>query len=589
MRSTEKVEKLVKNLDLGMDTNAQTDQAVLSELLDAQKKSMKQDSAFVSPNIRRLIMKSPMTKLAAAAVVIIAVLIGINPFGNSKTSVVWADVIGKLDEIHSYIYHEKQSSISGSQKEGFEFVGQDWEQIVYCSQDFGRRTDNYQGEQLKFSTYVLPQKQALFSVRHSARECIRYPLGSGGFRGIDPRGMVEQILSNDYTELGRDTINGKTVEGAELHGQKISGPRLEDAVTRLWVDVETGLPVRIELEGLAYRTSTEVRIVQDQFQWNVELVAGDFNIPPDYEIIEREFPSKPEPEEVLAVVEDGKEPDMPHIGDLNLLGLDDDEPDVIVPLLDRNEIWRAQDEIVGIWPDYSDVREQLHKELSEKLDLSDLSDRQLLATAVALREQFWEAGGCLSKISYPYGYAARILLESAHNENPEDLTVTDELIETIQSVELAYKYGADSGQTIKNMALQDILTELRMAQFEQIKRELEEGRAPIWEDFVRVNDLAALLSRAGDFESAQEAAEWMIKEAERGGWAAYMAPLENMQRNFNEGKGFSYNISVATKVSFPEESRYGRRLPSFRGPQKRGTIPIHLLEKKPVWGQFKHP
>ncbi len=589
MRSTEKIEKLVKNLDLDVDTHAQTDQAVLRELLDEQKKSMKQDSAFVWPNIRRLIMKSPMRKLATAAVVIIAVLIGMNPFGNSKTTVVWADVIGKLDEIHSYLYHEKQSGKSRSQKGGFEFIGQDWEKIVYCSEDFGRRTDNYQGDQLRFSTYVLPQEQALFSVRHSARECIRYPLNSGGFGGIDPRGMVKQILSNNYTELGRDTINGKTVEGAELHGQKISGPRLEDAVTRLWVDVETGLPVRIELEGLAYRTSTEVRIVQDQFQWNVELVAGDFNIPPDYEIIEREFPSKPDPEEALAVAEGVQESDLPYIGDLNLLGLDDHKPDVIVPLLGRNEILRAQDEIVGTWPDYSDVREPLHKELSEKLDLSDLSDRQLLATAIALREQFWEAGGCLSKTSYPFGYAARILLESAHNKNPEDMTVTDELVETIQSVELAYKYGANVGETIRNIALRDNLMELRSAQFGQIKRELEKGRSPVWEDFVRVNDLAVLLSRAGDFESAQAVTEWLIKEAERGGWSAYLAPLEGMLRNFNEGKGFGYNINVATKVGFPEESRYGRRLPSFRGPKKRGTIPIHLLEEKPVWGQFKHP
>jgi len=71
VRSTDKIEKLVKNLDLGIDTNAQTDQAVLSELLDAQKKSMKEQSAFTLPKIRRTIMKSPITKLAAAAVIII--------------------------------------------------------------------------------------------------------------------------------------------------------------------------------------------------------------------------------------------------------------------------------------------------------------------------------------------------------------------------------------------------------------------------------------------------------------------------------------------------------------------------------------
>ena len=99
MRSTEKIEKLVKNLDLGMETHAQTDQAVLNELLDAQTKSMKQDSALVSPNIRRLIMKNQVTKIAAAAVIILAVLIGIHPFRSSKTNLVWADVAEQFESV----------------------------------------------------------------------------------------------------------------------------------------------------------------------------------------------------------------------------------------------------------------------------------------------------------------------------------------------------------------------------------------------------------------------------------------------------------------------------------------------------------
>lgn len=532
-------------------------------------------------------MKSRISILAAAAVIIIAVLVGINQFGGSVTSVAWADVAEKLDKIHSYIYRQRDSRTSGPQKEGFEFIGQDTEQIIYSSANYGKRTDSYKGGQLLFSIYVLPQEKALINVLYSSKECIRYPLlhGQAGGTDLKIREMVKSLLSNDYVELGLDTVDGVHVKGAELYGQKISGPRLDDAVTRLWVDIETGLPVRIELEGLAYRTTTEVKIVQDQFQWNVELPASDFepNIPPDYNIVEREFPSASEPEEASVAAEGSEESSLPHIGDLNLLGLEDDEPEVIVPLVGMNEIWRAQDEIVSTWLDYSDVREQLYEELLEKLDLSNLSDEQLLVTAVALREKFWEAGGCLSKISYPYGYAARLLLESAHIGNPEDMTVTDELVETIQSVELTWKYEASSDEKIRNIALQNTLEELRMAQFEQIKRELEEGQMPTWEDFVRVNDLAILLGRAGDFKSAQDAAEWLIQQAEQGGWSAYMEPLKNMQRNFNEGERFNYNISVARKVDFPEEFRYARRLPSFRGPKKRGTVPIHLLQQNPAW------
>lgn len=588
MKPVNKIKELINKSDVATSPGA--DQRILAGAQKHLDKLKRNKLAPNQPNIWRIIMKSRISILAAAAVIIIAVLVGINPFGGSVTSVAWADVAEKIDKVHSYTYRQRRSATSGPKKEGFEFISADRENRVYCSENYGMRVDVYQGENLLLSIYSLAHEKAFISVLHSTRQYNRNPIPDGQVAGmlqagIGPREMVKHILSNDYTELGQETIDGIKVEGVELAGQKISGERLDDAVTRLWVDIETGLPVRIELEGLAHGTSTNVMIVQDEFQWNVELLAVDFdpNIPSDYTLFEREFPSEPKQEEISVTKEKDQELNLPDLTDLNLLGLEDEQPQVIVPLAGMEEIWRAQDEIISTWPDYSDLTEQLYEELLLKLKIDGLTDEQLMVTAVALREKFWAAGGCLSKISYPYGYAARLLLESAHLANPEDMTVTDELVETILSVEPVWKCQADSDERVRNIALRDKLIELRGAQFEQIKRELEEGRTPIWEDFVRVNDLASLLGIAGDFESAQDVAEWLIREAERGGWSAYLEPLGNMRTNFNEGKRFGYNISVARKVDFPEAFRYGRRLPSFKGPQKRGTIPIHLLEENPVW------
>jgi hypothetical protein len=83
MKSAENIEKIVKNLDLDIDTNTKADQIILSELLKAQEKSKKTQSAFASPDIRRQIMKSPITKLVTAAVVIIAVTLSIHIWGKS--------------------------------------------------------------------------------------------------------------------------------------------------------------------------------------------------------------------------------------------------------------------------------------------------------------------------------------------------------------------------------------------------------------------------------------------------------------------------------------------------------------------------
>ena len=83
MKSAENIEKLIKNLDLDIDINTETDRAILGELSEAHEKSKKMKSALVEPNIRRTIMKSSITKLAAAAVIIVAVVLSISVFDKS--------------------------------------------------------------------------------------------------------------------------------------------------------------------------------------------------------------------------------------------------------------------------------------------------------------------------------------------------------------------------------------------------------------------------------------------------------------------------------------------------------------------------
>jgi len=99
MKSAENIEKLIKNLDLDIDINTKTDRVILGELSEVHEKSKKMKSALAEPNIRRTIMKSPITKLAAAAVIIIAVFIGIDQIGTNGSSVVWADVAERFESV----------------------------------------------------------------------------------------------------------------------------------------------------------------------------------------------------------------------------------------------------------------------------------------------------------------------------------------------------------------------------------------------------------------------------------------------------------------------------------------------------------
>lgn len=82
MKPPENIEKMIKNIDI--DTNAERDKAVLDDVLNALEESKKlalskvegTKPANLAPNIWRTIAKSRITKLAAAAVITVAVLIG---------------------------------------------------------------------------------------------------------------------------------------------------------------------------------------------------------------------------------------------------------------------------------------------------------------------------------------------------------------------------------------------------------------------------------------------------------------------------------------------------------------------------------
>jgi hypothetical protein len=90
MRSRENIEKFIKNTPI--HSNPDVNQAVLKDLLKQIDNTETRKPTDALPNIRRTLMKNPITKLAAASVVITAVLIGINHFGMSTTSILWADV-----------------------------------------------------------------------------------------------------------------------------------------------------------------------------------------------------------------------------------------------------------------------------------------------------------------------------------------------------------------------------------------------------------------------------------------------------------------------------------------------------------------
>lgn len=71
MRPTEDIEKRIKNVNIVIDS--ESNKRIFRNILQAFKKSTAKDLAPADkPNIWRMIFRSPLTKLAAAALIIVA-------------------------------------------------------------------------------------------------------------------------------------------------------------------------------------------------------------------------------------------------------------------------------------------------------------------------------------------------------------------------------------------------------------------------------------------------------------------------------------------------------------------------------------
>jgi len=125
-------------------------------------------------------------------------------------------------------------------------------------------------------------------------------------------------------------------------------------------------------------------------------------------------------------------------------------------------------------------------------------------------------------------------------------------------------------QLERDREVEETLVALRARQFEQIKAKVRGGASPTWDDFVCATDLSILLA-GRDNRAAREVVEWQRAEAAHGGWTGYMPCLDEFLDLLRNGHGYSYQLYVAKNGTFPEEFRYGRRLPSFQGPPERGV------------------
>ncbi|MHC4121674.1 MAG: hypothetical protein ACYSWO_29730 [Planctomycetota bacterium] len=241
-------------------------------------------------------MKGKTAKLAAAAVILIVIAILTNFFAKTATSVVLAGVLDRVEQARAFKYR-MDMTITESMVPG----GIQTEQATcIVSNAYGMKyemdmgvTYPDTGEPMTQKVYILPDQKAVISLMPQQKICVRAEMDEDLLAEMktennDPRVMIKDILECEYTELGRSEINGVEVEGFETMDPKFSGGEEGsfEVKVKLWVDVETWLPVQMETDVTVDGQAWTHEVTSD-FQWDIQVVASDFEpvIPDDYTLM----------------------------------------------------------------------------------------------------------------------------------------------------------------------------------------------------------------------------------------------------------------------------------------------------------------
>jgi outer membrane lipoprotein-sorting protein len=229
------------------------------------------------------IMRSSISKLTAAAVIIIAVFFGQKLFDNS--GVAWAEVLNNVQKVQSYINRMKMTV---QRSEG----SQDVEMTFYRSTVYGIRRDAFYNDELISQLYIPAEGNQGVELVPSEKKYVNAVFTDEQIKEIaeknDPRAIVKEFMCcNQYTKIGEKTIDGIEVEGIEVDNEKFGASLFERGKGRLWVAVDTDLPVLIELEGTSAGGTVQISMTIDSFDWSPGLQAEDFqpNIPSDYTVM----------------------------------------------------------------------------------------------------------------------------------------------------------------------------------------------------------------------------------------------------------------------------------------------------------------
>jgi hypothetical protein len=262
-------EKVVGRLNVDTEPNPAHRENLRRQMLSVFNQAEQEPSTriIVFRALRSFIMKSPITKIATAAAIIIAVSIGIHYLGGSidGASVAWSQVVEQISSHTKYKCRQRVVREQGPQYPTMQIYHLNLQQ---------RRQEVEDG-----TIHIIDMRgaDAITVELHPAdkKATVTKLVGFGSRKDPDIIEMVKQFEQNSTERLGTKKVNGKILQGFRHKPN-------ENSDFTVWVDPATKLPVEIEIKHLN-RGQT---LFLDEFEFDFELDPSAFStdVPDGYEV-----------------------------------------------------------------------------------------------------------------------------------------------------------------------------------------------------------------------------------------------------------------------------------------------------------------
>ena len=281
MENSENIERLIKAFCTDKNSSARTteqlDEKILNAALSAREEYKRTQSAQTQPKIWRIAMHSKLTKLAAAAVVAVAVIVGSQFLGGTITfAQVIEPILNARTVVLDYVIGEGPDAL-----EMHDIVIGSRIRRTMSNMDMTKILDPRVRSTLSNMdmTMILDLEDArmLTLVSLGVTKIASYNDIQGtvqeGFRSVLDfvRNVVSRVKDNpdaDIQDLGEKEINGQKAVGFYVKGPNVD--------LTIWANKKTSLPIRIEFaEG---KTSTVIKNIK-------------FDVPLEESLVSMEVPA----------------------------------------------------------------------------------------------------------------------------------------------------------------------------------------------------------------------------------------------------------------------------------------------------------